>query len=123
LLNLFNATVVNLSIIVATILILYFFLLYYTLENDTLDSDLLIVQNNFRMPITIQIFAGIFVGLMAFVISNHGIPIANFRPIDMRYLPVYFSVYYGSTLIGMSTATTLIISKCVYYYLNGGTIT
>lgn len=121
--NLINASVVNLAIIMGTILGLYFFLLNYSLKHDDVDSDFLIVSDTLSIPNSIQVIAGIFVGLMAFVISNHGIPIADFRPVDVRYLPVYFAVYYGSPLIGSVTAVTLIITKCFYYYLEGGTIT
>ena len=119
--NLINAFVINLTIIVAVTLGLYFFSLTTSLKNDDVDSEFLIEPSNIIMSKSAEILSGIFIGLMAFVISNHGIPIGDFRPVDVRYLPVYFSVYYGSPLIGTFTALTLMLSKCADYALNGGT--
>lgn len=119
--DLINAFVINLTIIVAVTLGLYFFSLTSSLKNDDVDSEFLIEPSNITMSTFAEILAGIFIGLMAFVISNHGIPVGNFRPIDVRYLPVYFSVYYGSPLIGSFTALTLVVCKCLDYYVNNGT--
>lgn len=119
----FNAVIINLAIIVSVTLGLYFYSLKSSLKKDDMDSDFLIVAQNMSMTRSAEIFAGIFIGLMAFVISKHGIPISDFRPVDVRYLPVYFSVYYGSPLIGLFTSLTLIITKCIDYYINSGTMT
>lgn len=116
-----NAFVINLAIIISVTLGLYFYSLKSSLKSDDLDAEFLTIPNSLMISKPAQIFSGIFVGLMAFVISNHGIPVADFRPVDVRYLPVYFSVYYGSPLIGIFTALTLVISKCVQYLITGAT--
>ncbi len=85
--------------------------------------DFFVTPKTVNMATFTQIIAGIFIGLMAFVISLHGIPVGDMRPVDVRYLPVYFSVFYGSSLIGTSTAITLVISKGINYYISGGTLT
>ncbi|MFW8053530.1 GGDEF domain-containing protein [Vagococcus fluvialis] len=110
-----DAFIINLAIIISVILGLYFYSLKASLKNDDLDTDFFIISNNLVMSKPAQIISGIFVGIMAFVISNHGIPVAEHRPVDVRYLPVYFSVFYGSPLIGTFTAITLVTAKCIQY--------
>ena len=117
-----NALVINLAIVISVTLGLYFYSLKHSLKNDNLNTDFLTIPINLDLPKQKQIISGILIGLMAFIISNHGIPIADFRPVDVRYLPVYFSVYYGSPLIGAFTAITLIIAKCIQYVIIEGTI-
>ncbi|UDM75348.1 GGDEF domain-containing protein [Vagococcus fluvialis] len=118
-----NAVVINLSIIVAVTLGLYFYSLKHSLSKNDTDSNHLIVTNNIKLSKSAEFGAGIFIGIMSFIISKHGIPIYNFRPVDVRYLPVFFSVFYGSPLTGVFSASSLIILKCIEYQLRGASIT
>ena len=118
-----NAVVINLSIIVAVTLGLYFYSLKHSLSKNDTDSNHLIVTNNIKLSKSAEFGAGIFIGIMSFIISKHGIPIYNFRPVDVRYLPVFFSVFYGSPLTGIFSASSLIILKCIEYQLRGASIT
>ncbi|MEG0253933.1 GGDEF domain-containing protein [Vagococcus sp.] len=118
-----NSYIVNLVIIISTIFVLYFSSLKYSLEHDDAENEILTSTGQFNLSFTLQIFLGIFIGLMSFVISMNRIPIDNMRPVDVRYLPVYFSVYYGSPVIGIVTTITLILTKCLEYFITGASIT
>ncbi|MBO0477737.1 GGDEF domain-containing protein [Vagococcus sp. DIV0080] len=121
--NFFNAFIINLAIIVSVTLGLYFFSLKYSLKNKQLDDEFLLVSKHLEMSTVAKIFSGVFIGVMAFIISKNGIPVGDYRPVDVRYLPVYFSVYYGSPLIGLITTVTLTLFKCIDYLINQGTPT
>ncbi|HCM89941.1 MULTISPECIES: GGDEF domain-containing protein [Vagococcus] len=119
-LNFINAYVVNLSIIVATVFALYFFSLRHSLKHNDADSEFLLGSTSVYLSIISQILLGIFIGIMSFIISLNRIPIDQLRPVDVRYLPIYFSVSYGSPLIGTISTLTLITAKTFQYlYITG----
>lgn len=120
-LNFINAYIVNLSIIVATVFALYFFSLRHSLKYNNADSEFLLGANNFKLSIISQVLLGFLIGIMSFIISLNRIPIDQLRPVDVRYLPIYFSVFYGSPLIGSVSTSTLITAKTFQYLYISGT--
>lgn len=116
-----NSYIINLAIIVATILGLYFSSLKHYLTHDEVEVEFIEPSTKLKMSMTAEISLGFFIGLMCFFISLNRIPVDSMRPVDVRYLPVYFSVYYGSPMTGIITATTLITTKSLEYYLIGAT--
>ncbi|MGX7024375.1 GGDEF domain-containing protein [Vagococcus hydrophili] len=120
-LNFINACVVNLSIIVATVFALYFFSLRHSLKHNDADKDFMIGASSFKLSLFAQIMLGLFIGVMSFIISLNRIPIDHMRPVDVRYLPIYFSVFYGSPLIGSISTLTLITAKTFQYIYISGT--
>lgn len=117
-----NSYIINLVIIISTIFVLYFSSLKYSLKHDDAETEFLTSTGQFNISFTVQIFLGVFIGLMSFVISMNRIPIDTMRPVDVRYLPVFFSVYYGSPVIGIITTLTLIIAKCLEYFITGASL-
>ncbi|MGO3732714.1 MAG: GGDEF domain-containing protein [Vagococcus sp.] len=115
-LNFWNAYIINLSIIIGTTLTLYFFSVKFSLKKNRLVDDFLPKSDKVSVSIPLQVVLGIIIGCLGFLISLNGIPAPTIRPIDVRYLPIYFSVYYGTPLIGTVTTSTLIIAKTIQYY-------
>ncbi|MCI0130760.1 MULTISPECIES: GGDEF domain-containing protein [unclassified Vagococcus] len=114
-----NAILINLSIIVSTALTLYFLSVRQSLTDNQVDSDFMNHTGHLLLSKNHQIFLGIIVGILCFFISLNKIPVPLYGGIsvDVRYLPIFFSIYYGSTLIGVFNGGTLIILKLIQYSL------
>lgn len=117
--NFLNSYIINLAIIVATIFGLYFSSLKHYLANEDVEAEFIEPSNELTLSIYTEILLGLFIGLMCFFISMNRIPVDDMRSVDVRYLPVYFSVYYGSPMTGIVTALTLIGTKSIEYYFSG----
>lgn len=120
-LNFANAILINLSIIVSTSLTLYFLSIGQSLKDSKLDSDFINQSGTFSLTGTHQLFLGVIVGILCFFISLNKIPVPFYGGItvDVRYLPIFFSIYYGSTLIGIANGATLISLKLIQYTIRG----
>ncbi|MGY3703777.1 hypothetical protein BW731_03310 [Vagococcus martis] len=120
-LNFVNAILVNLSIIVSISLTLYFLSIRQSLKDSQLETDFINTSGMLSLTKTHQLILGIIVGILCFFISLNKIPVPLYKGIsvDVRYLPIFFSIYYGSILIGITNGTTLIILKLIQYSLRG----
>ncbi|MDT2834235.1 GGDEF domain-containing protein [Vagococcus carniphilus] len=116
-----NSYVINLAIIVATVFGLYFTSLKHYLIHEEVEAEFIEPAVKLNMSTTMEILLGLFIGLMCFFISMNRIPVDNMRPVDVRYLPVYFSVYYGSPMTGIITTITLILTKSLEYFFTNAT--
>lgn len=116
-----NSYVINLAIIVATVFGLYFTSLKHYLIYEEVEAEFIEPAIKLKMSTAVEILLGLFIGLMCFFISMNRIPVDNMRPVDVRYLPVYFSVYYGSPMTGIVTTITLILTKALEYFFTNAT--
>lgn len=116
-----NAILVNLSIIVSMSLTLYFVSIRQSLKDSQFDQEFIYQSGRLSLTKKHQMVIGIIVGIICFFISLNKIPIQLFgvQTVDVRYLPIFFSIYYGSTLIGVFNGGTLIILKLIQYSIRG----
>lgn len=116
-----NAILINLSIIVSTALTLYFLSIRQSLEDGQIDADFINQSGRLSLTKGHQIILGIIVGILCYFISLNKIPVPLYGDIkvDVRYLPIFFSIYYGTTLIGITNGATLIGLKLLQYILKG----
>lgn len=119
-----NAILINLSIIVSTALTLYFLSIRQSLADSQVDSDFMNQTGRLSLSTGHQMFLGMIVGILCFFISLNKIPVPLYGgvTVDVRYLPIFFSIYYGSTLIGVFNGATLIVLKLIQYTIRGAYI-
>lgn len=116
-----NAILVNLSIIVSMSLTLYFLSIRQSLKDSQFEQEFIYQSGRLSLTKKHQMVLGIIVGIICFFISLNKIPIQLFgvQTVDVRYLPIFFSIYYGSTLIGVFNGGTLIVLKLIQYSIRG----
>ena len=116
-LTMVNAGIVNISIIIGTILTFYFISLYLATNKNR--TNLSFVPSHLVQPKRLRtvILVGFLLGFISFILSINRIPILGAsNGVDMRYVMIYFAVIYGSELLGVTTASSLVILKYLSYF-------
>ncbi len=110
-----NSIFINLSIIISALLLFYFFSLHSYVKRTEKNPLFLTKNSGVFTQIYLQLLTGVIFGLIGFLLSINKITLSNDLTIDMRYIVIYFAVYYGSSLIGSITTCTLIFVKSIHY--------
>lgn len=111
----FNSIVINLSIIISTTLTLYFFSIKQSLKDNQFDTDFIAESGRVSLTKWHQVVLGFAFGLLSYFLTLNRIPLTDTISLDVRYLPSFFAVYYGSPLIGIVSGITLIVTKMIQY--------
>lgn len=114
-----NDILISLSLIITVTLVLYIVSIRQFLKEDK--GDILFSEHTGASPLrpSQNILLGIAMGFMLFFISHNiiNLPVPGMLPMDIRYLLVFFIVYYGSPIVGFYSITTLSITKLIQYML------
>ncbi|MGY3749789.1 GGDEF domain-containing protein [Vagococcus acidifermentans] len=116
-----NSYLINLALIISAFLTLYFISLKDKTANQYffLQREAFVDQTKFYLTKKQQIWIGFMLGFLCFLISINQISTPNIYPVDVRYLPIYFAVYYCSNITGVITAGTLIALKIIQHFTAG----
>lgn len=122
-LNLINSFLINQALIISTISGLYFAAMRLSLDN-TWENKINFNPKSYRLLLSkkSKIWLGLGIGLLCILISFNSIPFEGLNRIDVRYLPIFFSVIYGSPLIGTVAAFVVVTFKTIEYILLGASI-
>lgn len=114
-----NAYVVNVFIIIGLTLSLYAISVKRLISPEFINKPSFVRDGRPHLSLTYKISIGLFIGIVSFFISLNSIPVIGIRPIDVRYLPIYFAVYYGAKTLGSIATGSLILLKTIQYLILG----
>ena len=120
-LQLLNVFVTNLAIIIATVLSFYFISLKLVTTRKKSHLSFISMDYIASASVPAKLVIGLAFGLASFLLSLNYIPLpVSEGLVDMRYVFIFFTVVYGSELIGAVSTTTLIAFKTISYWSQSG---
>ncbi|MGY3766624.1 GGDEF domain-containing protein [Vagococcus vulneris] len=113
-----NLIVINVSLIISSIFLFYFTAIYISMKNEQ-ETKFSFAPESPRLVLStrVKIILGVLVGCLGILISFNGISISGEFYIDVRYLPVYFSIIYGAPMIGGIAAIIIMMFKNIQFFL------
>ncbi|MFC0233493.1 GGDEF domain-containing protein [Vagococcus entomophilus] len=111
-----NSTLINLSIIISSVLIFYFISFNILRDKGFSKKQSKLSNTEITMSYPLQIILGIAFGLVSFLLSVNLITVTKNLTVDMRYVMIFFIIFYGTILMGSTATITLILSKIIHYY-------
>lgn len=117
-LSFLNEILINLSFVVSVILGLYFISINLSLTKKIphYSKQTTTFANNFQtLPFLSELILGVFIGFISFLISYNKIYFFDINYLDVRYFPIFFTVFYGTPRIGTISTFVLIVTKAAHH--------